>query len=220
MPVSTAPEPLIRKTKSLAHLFAKRVADTPDREAYRYPVDDLWRSMTWRQAGERVTAIAAGLLALGLKREERVGILANTRLEWLLADLSLSAIAVERRPDRAARILRNAAAFGVSNLGVIEGSAPRALEGLAAPNAVFIGGGTTTPGMIEAVQNALRPAGRLVVNAVSLQTEAVLLACQSQWGGALTRIEISRASPISGEDARMTGWRTAMPVTQWVWVKR
>src|SRR5580692_12288228 len=89
MPVSTAPEPLIRKTKSLAHLFAKRVADTPDREAYRYPVDDLWRSMTWRQAGERVTAIAAGLLALGLKREERVGILANTRLEWLLADLAI-----------------------------------------------------------------------------------------------------------------------------------
>jgi long-chain acyl-CoA synthetase len=89
MPVSTAPEPLIRKTKSLAHLFAKRVSDTPDREAYRYPVDDLWRSMTWRQAGERVTALAAGLLALGLHREERVGILANTRLEWLLADLAV-----------------------------------------------------------------------------------------------------------------------------------
>jgi precorrin-6B C5,15-methyltransferase / cobalt-precorrin-6B C5,C15-methyltransferase len=141
-------------------------------------------------------------------------------IEWLLADLSLNAIAVERRPDRAARIQRNAAAFGVSNLTLIDGSAPEVLDGLATPDAVFIGGGTTAPGMIEAVQKALRPAGRLVINAVSLQTEAVLLRCQSQCGGVLTRIAISHAWPIGGEDARMTGWRSAMPVTQWVWAKR
>jgi precorrin-6B C5,15-methyltransferase / cobalt-precorrin-6B C5,C15-methyltransferase len=140
-------------------------------------------------------------------------------IEWLLADLSLNAIAVERRADRAARIKRNAAAFGVSNLTLVEGSAPHALDGLARPNAVFLGGGTTTPGLIDAVQNALCPAGRLVVNAVSLQTEAVLLRCQSQWGGVLTRIAISRASHIGDQDGRMTGWRSAMPVTQWIWVK-
>jgi precorrin-6B C5,15-methyltransferase / cobalt-precorrin-6B C5,C15-methyltransferase len=141
-------------------------------------------------------------------------------VEWLLADLSLSAIAVERRPDRAARIQRNAAAFGVSSLILIEGSAPQALNGLARPNAAFIGGGATTAGVIDAVRNALQPAGRLVVNAVSLETEAVLLQSQSQWGGALTRIAISRATPIGGEDGRMTGWRSAMPLTQWTWVKR
>jgi precorrin-6B C5,15-methyltransferase / cobalt-precorrin-6B C5,C15-methyltransferase len=141
-------------------------------------------------------------------------------IEWLLADLTLNAIAVELRPDRAARIQRNAAAFGVSNLTLIEGSAPGALNGLARPNAAFIGGGATTAGVIDAVQNALHPAGRLVVNAVSLETEAVLLQSQSQWGGALTRIAISRASPIGGEDRGMTGWRPAMPVTQWIWVKR
>jgi len=62
------------------------VRDTPDREAYRYPVGDQWRSMTWRQSGERARAIAAGLLSLGLDREQRVGILCNTRVEWLLAD--------------------------------------------------------------------------------------------------------------------------------------
>ncbi|MEO6777634.1 MAG: long-chain fatty acid--CoA ligase [Kofleriaceae bacterium] len=89
MPESIAPERMTRKTISIAQMFAKRVRDTPDREAFRFPVADHWRSMTWRQSGERVKAIAAGLLALGLHREERVGILCNTRLEWLLADLGI-----------------------------------------------------------------------------------------------------------------------------------
>ena len=89
MPESTAPERLTRKTTSIAQLLATRVRDTPDREAYRYPVGDQWRSMTWRQTGERVKAIAAGLLSLGLHREERVGIVSNTRVEWLLCDLGI-----------------------------------------------------------------------------------------------------------------------------------
>src|SRR5689334_16342893 len=83
------PDRLTRKTTSIAQLLARRVLDTPDREAYRYPVGDEWRSMTWRQAGERVKAIAAGLLSLGLEREERVGILSNTRVEWLICDLGI-----------------------------------------------------------------------------------------------------------------------------------
>jgi long-chain acyl-CoA synthetase len=99
MPESTAPERLIRKTTSIAQLLARRVHDTPDREAFRYPVGEQsasgeasrWRSMTWRQSGERIKAIAAGLLSLGLAREQRVGILANTRVEWLLADLGIMA---------------------------------------------------------------------------------------------------------------------------------
>jgi precorrin-6B C5,15-methyltransferase / cobalt-precorrin-6B C5,C15-methyltransferase len=144
----------------------------------------------------------------------------SVAIEWLLADPSLSAIAVERRSDRAARVARNAAAFGVPHLGLIQGSAPAALEGLAPPDAVFIGGGATTQGMMDAARAALRPAGRLVVNAVALETESLLLKYQSQWGGTLTRIAISRAGPIGGENARMTGWRSAMPVTQWTWVKR
>ncbi|HEY0991270.1 MAG TPA: long-chain fatty acid--CoA ligase [Kofleriaceae bacterium] len=86
---SISPDRLIRKTTSIAQLLARRVHDTPDREAYRYPVGDQWRSMTWRQSGERVKAIAAGLLSLGLDREDRVGILCNTRVEWLLADLGV-----------------------------------------------------------------------------------------------------------------------------------
>ncbi len=82
-------ESLTRKTTSIAQLFARRVKDSPDREAYRYPVGEQWRSMTWRQSGARVQAIAAGLQSLGLRREERVGILCNTRVEWLLADLGV-----------------------------------------------------------------------------------------------------------------------------------
>src|SRR4051812_8186964 len=89
MPESVAPERMTRTSKSIAQLLAKRVAETPEREAYRYPVGEDWRSMTWRQAGERVRAIAAGLLELGLAREQRVGILCNTRVEWLLADLGI-----------------------------------------------------------------------------------------------------------------------------------
>ena len=89
MPASTAPERLNRKTTSIAQLLATRVRQSPDREAYRYPVGEQWRSMTWRQTGERVKAIAAGLLSLGLPREERVGILCNTRVEWLLCDLGI-----------------------------------------------------------------------------------------------------------------------------------
>src|SRR5258706_3001962 len=84
MPESVAPERIQRKTTSIAQLLATRVKDTPDREAYRYPVGDDWRSMTWRQAGERVKAIAAGLLSLGPVPEERVGIPSNTPLDSLL----------------------------------------------------------------------------------------------------------------------------------------
>ena len=143
----------------------------------------------------------------------------SVSIEWLLADGSLSAVAVEQRSDRAARIDRNAAAFGVPHLTVIEGSAPAALAGLEVPDAVFIGGGASTPGMIDAVQSALRSGGRLVVNSVALESEMILLRRQSQCGGSLARIAIARAGPIGGEDARMTGWRPALPITQWVWVK-
>jgi long-chain acyl-CoA synthetase len=90
MPESVAPEKLTRKAKSTAQMLMQRVQETPDRESLRYPVgDEGWRSMTWRQVGERVKSIAAGLLALGLKREQRVGLLSNTRFEWLLSDLGI-----------------------------------------------------------------------------------------------------------------------------------
>jgi len=135
-------------------------------------------------------------------------------IEWMLADPSLRAIAIEARADRAARILRNAAAFGVPGLDIVEGEAPAALCGLAAPDAIFVGGGSDE-GVLDAAIQALKPDGRLVVNAVTLETEAALLARYATLGGELTRLAVSRADAVGGK----TGWRAAMPVTQWLWVK-
>jgi precorrin-6Y C5,15-methyltransferase (decarboxylating) len=87
------------------------------------------------------------------------------------------------------------------------------------PQAVFIGGGANAPGLIEGAQRALSRGGRLVVNAVTLATESLLLACHSQSGGSLTRVAIARAGAIGREAAHMTGWRPARPIVQWTWVK-
>jgi precorrin-6Y C5,15-methyltransferase (decarboxylating) len=138
----------------------------------------------------------------------------SVAIEWTLADPSMRAIAIERRADRAARITRNAAAFGVPGLVVIEGSAPDALANLATPDAVFIGGGADTT-LIDATIAALRAGGRLIVNAVTLETEARLMARHAAAGGELMRIAIARAAAVGDK----TGWRAAMPVTQWVWTK-
>jgi len=136
-------------------------------------------------------------------------------IEWLLAHPSLTATAIEARADRAARIRRNAAACGVPDLAIVQGEAPAALAGLPAPDAVFVGGGGSEPGVLDAAITALKPGGRLVANAVTLQMEAVMLAFRARLGGDLTRIAVSRATPVGSMD----GWRAAMPVTQWVWVK-
>ena len=137
-------------------------------------------------------------------------------IEWMLAHPSMRAVAIEAREDRAARIRRNAAALGVPELQIVEGRAPGALAGLPAPDAIFIGGGASDDGMLDAAISALMSGGRLVVNAVTLETEAALIERHAKHGGSLTRIAISRADSIGGK----TGWRAAMPVTQWVWVKQ
>ena len=140
----------------------------------------------------------------------------SVAIEWMLADpLFMRAIAVEQRADRAARIRRNAAAFGVPPLEVLQAAAPAALANLPPPDVIFIGGGAGEPGVLEAAIAVLRPGGRLVVNAVTLETEALLIAQHAAFGGELIRIAISRAGAV-GEK---TGWRSAMPVTQWIWTK-
>ncbi len=139
----------------------------------------------------------------------------SVAIEWLLADPANRATGIELRSDRAARAARNALALGVPQLRIVEGEAPAALSGLAPPDAVFIGGGGGEPGVVDAAWSALRPGGRIVVNAVTLETEALLLARHAELGGALTRIAIERAEPVGG----LTAWRPAMPVVQWVAIK-
>jgi precorrin-6Y C5,15-methyltransferase (decarboxylating) len=136
-------------------------------------------------------------------------------IEWMLAHPSMRAIAVEANPERAGRIRRNATACGVPGLSIVEGRAPEALAGLETPDAIFIGGGGSEPGVMEAAIAALPSGGRLVANAVTLEMEALLLARQAELGGELTRISVSRAAPVGSTQ----GWRPAMPVTQWSWVK-
>jgi precorrin-6B C5,15-methyltransferase / cobalt-precorrin-6B C5,C15-methyltransferase len=139
----------------------------------------------------------------------------SVAIEWMLADPSLRAIAIEAQAERAARIRRNAASFGVPGIEIVQGAAPAALSGLPGPDAIFVGGGASDPGVLDAVLAALRAGGRLVVNAATLESEALLLARYSDLGGELIRISIARADPVGS----MTAWRPAMPMTQWRWVK-
>ncbi|RWB75025.1 precorrin-6y C5,15-methyltransferase (decarboxylating) subunit CbiE [Mesorhizobium sp.] len=136
-------------------------------------------------------------------------------IEWMLAHPSMRAIAVEADKERAARIHRNASHCGVPGLVVIEGSAPKAFFKLETPDAIFIGGGGSDAGVLEKAIKALRPGGRLVANAVTLELEALLLGQHTRRGGDLTRIALSRAAPVGS----MQAWRPAMPVMQWSWVK-
>ncbi|MDI6027012.1 precorrin-6y C5,15-methyltransferase (decarboxylating) subunit CbiE [Corticibacterium sp. UT-5YL-CI-8] len=136
-------------------------------------------------------------------------------IEWMLSHPSLRAIAIEAHAERAARIRRNASQCGVPGLMLVEGKAPEVLSGLPSPDAIFIGGGGSDKGVMDAAIAALKPGRRLVANAVTLEMEAVLLTAHAQHGGELLRLAVSRASPVGS----MTGWRSAMPVTQWVWVK-
>ncbi|MER9230830.1 precorrin-6y C5,15-methyltransferase (decarboxylating) subunit CbiE [Mesorhizobium sp. M0622] len=136
-------------------------------------------------------------------------------IEWMLAHPSMRAIAVEADPARAARIRRNAAACGVPGLAVVKGAAPQALAGLETPAAIFIGGGGSDAGVLDGAIDALSAGGRLVANAVTLEMEAPLLSRHAALGGELTRIAMSRASPVGS----MQAWRPAMPVTQWSWIK-
>lgn len=136
-------------------------------------------------------------------------------IEWMLADRSLTATALEADRARAARIAANAEALGVPGLTVVTGVAPGALAGLAPPDAVFIGGGGSASGVMDAAIQALKPGGRLVANAVTLEMDAVLLAHHRAYGGALRRIAIDRAEALGS----MTGWQPARPVTQWIWHK-
>lgn len=163
---------------------------------------------------------AVTLAALASRRGERLWDVGagsgSVAIEWLLRHPSLRAVAVEARPDRAARIRRNAEALGAPGLEVREGAAPAALAGLPPPDAIFLGGGGTDPGVLEAVIAALPAGGRLVANAVTLAMQARLTEAAGRLGGDLVALSVARAAPVGA----MTAWRPALPVVQWSWVKQ
>jgi precorrin-6B C5,15-methyltransferase / cobalt-precorrin-6B C5,C15-methyltransferase len=132
-------------------------------------------------------------------------------VEWMRVHPSCRALAVESHPERAERIAANAARLGVPGLRVVRGRAPEALAGLPRPDAVFVGGGATATGVLDACWAALGPGGRLVVNAVTVESEALLAQWRARAGGSLTRLSVTSAEPVG----TFTGWRPAMPVTIW-----
>lgn len=134
-------------------------------------------------------------------------------IEWMRAHPTCSASAVEADAHRAGRIERNAAKLGVPGLRVATGHAPEAFGGLPKPDAIFVGGGATRPGVLDACLGALGPGGRLVVHGVTLETEQLLAEAYRAHGGELTRIAVETAAPIGS----FTGWTPARAVTQWTW---
>lgn len=136
-------------------------------------------------------------------------------IEWLLRHPENRAIGIERHAERAERARDNATRLGVPQLHIVTGHAPEALAGLDPPHAVFIGGGGSSPGMIDHAMSHLSPGGRLVMNAVTLETEALLLKYHAEHGGDLMRIDVAEAEPVGP----YRGWRPSMPLTHWRWVK-
>ena len=151
--------------------------------------------------GEHLWDVGAGAGSIGI--------------EWMRAHPTCSATAVEGNPERAARIARNAARLGVPGLAVVTGRAPDALDGLRPPDAVFVGGGATAPGVLDACLAALARGGRLVVHGVTIQTEQLLARAYGEHGGELTRIAVETAAQVG----RFTGWTPARTVTQWAYTR-
>ncbi len=149
------------------------------------------------RGGELLWDIGAGAGSIGI--------------EWLLAHPANRAIGIEAREDRLDRARSNALSLGVPHLDLRLGTAPEALKDLPTPDAIFVGGGASREGVLDAAWQALPPGGRLVVNSVTLETEAILIARRAQHGGALLRLSVERAGSVGDR----SGWRAAMPVVQW-----
>ncbi|MHC8375260.1 precorrin-6y C5,15-methyltransferase (decarboxylating) subunit CbiE [Pseudomonas sp. MDT1-16] len=130
-------------------------------------------------------------------------------IEWMRAHPSCRALAIEADEGRQLLIEHNRDALGVPGLQLIRGSAPQALAGLERPDAIFIGGGVTREGVLDTCWAELKPGGRLIANAVTLQSEMTLMTWREQHGGELTRIHIAQAQPLGDFDT----WRQALPIT-------
>ena len=130
-------------------------------------------------------------------------------IEWMRTHPSCRALAIEADTGRQGLIEHNRDALGVPGLQLIRGKAPEALSGLETPDAIFIGGGVTRDGVLDTCWQHLRPGGRLVANAVTLQSEMTLMNWRAEHGGELTRIHVAQAQPLGEFDT----WRQALPIT-------
>jgi precorrin-6Y C5,15-methyltransferase (decarboxylating) len=167
-----------------------------DGQITKRPIRALTLSALAPRAGERLWDIGSGSGSIAI--------------EWLLADPACQAVAIEADAGRADRLRANADRLGMDRLVLVRGRAPEALAGLPAPDAVFIGGGLS-PDLLAALWPVLPPGCRLVANAVTLESEALLTQAQSTHGGSLLRIELAEAAPLGTR----RGWKASYPVVQW-----
>ena len=170
----------------------------------------------------KITKRTARALALAKLVPVRDGVLwdigcgcGSVAIEWMRAGREALAIGIEPQEKRRTMAEENAIALGAPKLRLIDGTAPEALSGLSEPDAVFIGGGISRV-TIEVCLDALKPHGRLVAHAVTLESEAVLLEAYAEHGGGLQRISVETAEPVGP----FKGWKPSMPVTQWAWIKK
>ncbi|USI72549.1 precorrin-6y C5,15-methyltransferase (decarboxylating) subunit CbiE [Sphingomonas morindae] len=167
-----------------------------DGQLTKAPVRALTLAALAPRAGERLWDIGAGS--------------GSVAIEWLLAHPSTEAIGFEADPARAARAADTAARLGVDRLQLVTGVAPACLAEAPVPDAVFVGGGLTDA-LLAALVARCRPCTRLVANAVTLETEALLTAWHAARGGRLLRIDLAEAAPLGGR----RGWKPRYPIVQW-----
>jgi precorrin-6Y C5,15-methyltransferase (decarboxylating) len=139
----------------------------------------------------------------------------SVAIEWLRAVRDTTAIAFEREATRLEMIGANANALGTPALKIVAGDAPASLEGHAGPDAIFIGGDVSNEALFDACWAALKPGGRLVANAVTLDSEQTLYARHAELGGDLTRIEVSMLDAVGGHRVM----RPRLAVTQYLVLK-
>lgn len=137
-------------------------------------------------------------------------------IEWLRGAKETRAYAIEKNNKRQEFILKNADRFGISGLHLVRGEAPSVLDGLESPDAIFIGGGFTYPEVFDRCWTKLPTGGRLVVNAVTLETEALLQVCAAKIGARLLHLTLSEAAPLG----TFRVWRNALPITMMIAVKQ
>jgi precorrin-6Y C5,15-methyltransferase (decarboxylating) len=188
----------------IAENHARRLPLTPGLpdDAYRHDgqltkrdVRAITLSRLAPEPGELLWDVGAGCGSIGI--------------EWMRAHPGCRAIAIEANGQRQRLIEHNRDALGVPGLQLVEGDAPGALTGLPEPDAIFIGGGVTAPDMLETCWSHLKKGGRMIVNAVTIQSEATLVAWRALHGGEMTRISVAHAQPLGAFDT----WRQALPIT-------
>ncbi len=181
----------------------------PDERMSPYPDDAFAHDGQITKHGVRAVTLAALAPRPGERLWDVGAGSGSISVEWCLSWRGCSAVAFERDERRRLNIGSNAAAFGVSI--DVHGEAPEAFDGVEAPSAIFIGGGLTQLGLLDACLDNLPSGGRLVANAVTAESEAILTQSYSRFGGQLRRIQHYQGEPLGG----FTGWRPQRPVTQW-----